>query len=66
MEQRLAEKRKREALIAKKLFIGGCFLLPWLWILSVWYHRKVLFASQVENRELKKCKCHSLLPTTFL
>ena len=31
--------------IARKMFFGGCFGLPWLWAGNVWFYRKHLWGS---------------------
>ena len=30
--------------VARKMFYGGCALLPWLWLVNIIYFRKLYFA----------------------
>jgi hypothetical protein len=40
--------------IARKMFIGGCLLLPWLWVLNVILYRRSLF-DPAAPAQLKYC-----------
>ena len=31
--------------VARKMFYGGCALLPWLWLVNIIYFRKLYFSS---------------------
>lgn len=31
------EEEEAQILLAKRMFIGGCFFLPWLWFVNVCY-----------------------------
>lgn len=42
--------------IARRMFIGGCFLLPWLWIANLLYFRHALVDSET-HPELRQCAC---------
>ena len=35
--------------IAKKMFFGGCFGLPWLWAVNVWHYRRHLFSANADS-----------------
>jgi len=37
------DKMKEEILLSKRMFIAGCFGLPWLWICNVLYFRLRVF-----------------------
>lgn len=53
-EENLVEQ---QAKIARKVFIGGCFFLPWLWIVNLWYFRRKLLSSSTPHL-LRKCTYH--------
>ena len=38
-EERDNDERRR---VSTRLFYGGCFFLPWVWILNALYFRKIL------------------------
>lgn len=40
--------------IARKLFIAGCFLLPWLWLANLIFYRKA-FNDKDAPRLLRTC-----------
>ena len=31
--------------VARKMFYGGCALLPWLWLVNIIYFRKLYFST---------------------
>lgn len=46
-------------LLARRMFIGGCFGLPWLWAINVWYFWGKVFGqaeAQERNEELARCE----------
>lgn len=49
---RNTNKEKDEA-IAKKMFIGGLFLLPWLWAVNVFYYRKQFMDKTIDPQVTK-------------
>lgn len=32
--------------VARKMFYGGCALLPWLWLVNIIYFRKLYFSAE--------------------
>ena len=40
--------------VARKMFYGGCALLPWLWLVNIIYFRKLYFAEDCPPG-VKKC-----------
>lgn len=42
-----SEKRKEEILLSKRMFLAGCFGLPWLWICNSLYFRLRVFGPMV-------------------
>lgn len=49
--------------IVRKLFIGGCFLLPWLWIVALIHYRHKVFDATAPVA-LRKCKAPPLCAHT--
>uniref|UniRef100_A0A6U1LMJ5 Gamma-secretase subunit PEN-2 n=1 Tax=Fibrocapsa japonica TaxID=94617 RepID=A0A6U1LMJ5_9STRA len=43
-----AEAQKQDVDNARKMFYGGFLLLPWLWVVSAWYHYP----------QVKQRRCH--------
>jgi hypothetical protein len=41
--------------VARKMFYGGCALLPWLWLVNIIYFRKLYFAENCPPG-VRKCK----------
>lgn len=42
------------------MFIGGCFFLPWLWVLLLMQYRYRVF-DPAASPQLKRCACATLL-----
>ncbi len=54
-DARLAARQESEIRAARILFIAGCFALPWLWGVSLLYHRKRFFDKDAPP-ELRSCE----------
>ena len=54
------EGEQREELdvevVARKMFYGGCALLPWLWLVNIIYFRKLYFAEDCPPG-VRTCEC---------
>ena len=42
--------------VARKMFYGGCALLPWLWLVNIIYFRQLYFAEDCPPG-VRKCEC---------
>ena len=45
MEPVVEEKELEIEAVARKMFYGGCCLLPWLWLVNIIYFRKLYFSN---------------------
>jgi hypothetical protein len=52
--ERMRAKDEADITTARRLFIAGCFLLPWLWIVMLIHYRKRIFDKDAPP-ELRKC-----------
>ncbi len=53
-EEKERQRNERDVSVARKTFIAGCFLLPWLWIASLIHFRDRLFDRNAPP-ELRMC-----------
>ena len=60
LDDPLAPCDEHEIGVAKTLFVAGCFFLPWLWIVNVFYFRHSLFDEHAPA-DLRMCKMILLL-----
>lgn len=51
----LTEAQREDVDVARKMFYGGCFFLPWLWIMNLIYYRHAVF-NEDAPAELRKCE----------
>lgn len=53
--ERRRAKDEADTAVARRLFIAGCFLLPWLWIVMLVHFRKRIFDKDAPPM-LRKCE----------
>ena len=51
----LRDKELEVEVVARKMFYGGCALLPWLWLVNIIYFRRLYFADDCPPG-VRKCK----------
>lgn len=55
-------RAQQELIVVRKLFFGGCFLLPWLWIVALVFFRK-RWNDDAATPQLRACKNYTYIVT---
>lgn len=58
--------KESDASIARKMFFGGCFLLPWLWAVNAFFYRKQLRDPSIDPDVTRCTLLSSCLSNVYL
>jgi hypothetical protein len=51
---------EEQLVLARRMFVGGCLGLPWLWAVNAWYFRDKLRSTRLSDMEIQKCESQAI------